>query len=606
MSQMKASEVAQRLSAQADAVVRKLLPNGKRHGREWKCGDTNGAAGNSLSVCLEGGKAGVWSDFSTGESGDLLDLWAAVYNLSMRDALSEAMDYLGVRRDVMPSKPAREYQRPSREGMEALSESHTAWLRDVRKLPDASVDAYKLRSKDDRLVFPSLLGNKLVFAKYRRKPDTLPKKQQFSADPDCEPILFGWQAISPQARAVVICEGELDAIAWHAYGWPALSAPTGAGSCAWIESEFDRLSVFDKIFLSYDMDEKGQAGLEQVILRLGVERCRVVELPEKDANECLMMGVPLEVIAGCIRDARTRDPAELRTAHSFADDVWAEFQRVDAGIALPWAKTEGKILLRGGEVSLWPGVNGHGKSEVVGFIVAHAVFGQDIRTCVASMEFKPAKWLRRMYRQVAASANPTHDYIHHISEHTDDYMWVFDCVGTAKTERIVEVFAYAARRYGVKLFVIDNLAKLGYGEDDYNGQKSLVDRLTDFAREFDVHVMLVHHMRKGPDESKPSGKMGVKGTGAITDMVDTVVEVFRNKSREEKIAKFAKDGNGIPDEILEMPGTILICHKQRNGEHEPTVLLWFDPASHQFLSQHHHHAAPLLDYRRPAAHQEAA
>jgi len=78
MSQMKASEVALRLSAQADAVVRKLLPNGKRHGRKWKCGDTTGAAGSPLGVYLEGGKAGVWSDFSTGESGDLLDLWASV------------------------------------------------------------------------------------------------------------------------------------------------------------------------------------------------------------------------------------------------------------------------------------------------------------------------------------------------------------------------------------------------------------------------------------------------------------------------------------------------------------------------------------------------
>lgn len=606
MTQLKAGDVAQRLSAQADAVVRKLLPNGKRHGREWKCGDTDGAAGSSLSVCLEGGKAGVWSDFSTGESGDLLDLWATVHNLSMRDALTEAMDYLGVRRDSMPTKPKREYKRPSRDDVEALSDRHAAWLRNVRKLPDESVEAYKLRSKGDRLMFPSLLGTKLVFAKYRRSPDTLPKNQQFSADADCEPILFGWQAISPSARAVVICEGELDAIAWHAYGWPALSAPTGAGSCAWIESEFDRLTMFDKIFLSYDMDEKGQAGLEQVVLRLGIERCRVVELPAKDANQCLIEGVSPEIIAECMRDARTRDPMELRAAHSFADDVWAEFQRVDAGIALPWPKTEGKILLRGGEVSLWAGVNGHGKSEVVGFVVAHAVFVQDIRTCVASMEFKPAKWLRRMYRQVAALPNPTQEYVHHISAHTDDYMWVFDCVGTAKAARIVEVFAYAARRYGVKLFVIDNLAKLGFGEDDYNGQKSLVDHLTDFAREFDVHVVLVHHMRKGPDETKPSGKMGVKGTGAITDMVDTVVEVFRNKAREDKIAKMSKGGEDVPDEVLEMPGTMLLCHKQRNGEHEPTILLWFDHASHQFLSQHHHCAQPLLDYRRPSVHQEAA
>lgn len=601
MTQMKASEIAERLSGQADAVVRKLLPNGKRAGREWKCGDTTGAAGDSLSVCLEGTKAGVWSDFSTGESGDLLDLWATVHRLSMREAIAEAQDFLGIRREPMPPKAVREYRKPSREGIESLSETHAAWLRDVRKLPDASVAAYRLRSRGDRLMFPFLLGangERLVFAKYRRLP------KEFSAEKDCEPILFGWQAISPNARAVVICEGELDAIAWHAYGWPALSVPTGAGSCSWIESEFDRLAVFDKIFLSYDMDEKGQAGLEQVIRRLGVERCLVVELPAKDANECLMQGIEDGVIACCIRDARTRDPMELRPAHDFADEVWREFEHVDSGIRMPWKKVDGRLLLRGGEVSLWPGVNGHGKSEVVGHIVAHAAFVQDYRACIASMEFRPAKWLRRMYRQVSGLANPTQEYVRYISESTADLLWVFDCVGTAKVDRIIEVFSYAAKRYGICLFVIDNLAKLGLAEDDYNGQKGLVDRLTDFAREHDVHVMLVHHMRKGEDEYKPSGKMSVKGTGALTDMVDTIVEVFRNKKREEAIAKLVSQGADVPQELLEMAGTMLITHKQRNGEHEPKILLWFDPASHQFLAQHDQRARSMVEFYRSA--QEAA
>lgn len=50
---------------------------------------------------------------------------------------------------------------------------------------------------------------------------------------------------------------------------------------------------------------------------------------------------------------------------------------------------------------------------------------------------------------------------------------MFDVTGTAKTRRILEVFAYAARRYGIRFFIIDNLAKCGLGEDDYNGQKHL-------------------------------------------------------------------------------------------------------------------------------------
>jgi twinkle protein len=297
-----------------------------------------------------------------------------------------------------------------------------------------------------------------------------------------------------------------------------------------------------------------------------------------------------------IRDAKTRDPSELKAAEEFTDAVWEEFRKVDTGIELPWEKAHGKLILRPGEVSLWAGVNGHGKSEVVGHVTAYASFVLGVRSCVASMEFKPAKWLRRMYRQVAATNNPTEGFIRHIGALTRDYLWVFDAVGTAKAERVIEVFRYAVRRYGMRLFVIDNLAKLGFGEDDYNGQKLLIDRLTDFTREFDVHVVLVHHMRKGEREDTPSGKMGVKGTGAITDMVDTVVEVFRNKKREVAIEKFERADEDVPEEVLGMPGAMLITHKQRNGEGEPTVMLWFDQASHQFLGWRKNHPQPLVDY----------
>ena len=42
---------------------------------------------------------------------------------------------------------------------------------------------------------------------------------------DCEPVLFGWQAIPDDAREVVITEGEIDALSMAAYGFPALSVP---------------------------------------------------------------------------------------------------------------------------------------------------------------------------------------------------------------------------------------------------------------------------------------------------------------------------------------------------------------------------------------------
>lgn len=97
----KASELARRLGANAEAVCRHYLSNGYRQGRYWLVGDTSNAPGRSLYVRLHGpeagrGAAGKWTDAATGEHGDLLDLIAANRNIdTLRDVLNEARRFLG-------------------------------------------------------------------------------------------------------------------------------------------------------------------------------------------------------------------------------------------------------------------------------------------------------------------------------------------------------------------------------------------------------------------------------------------------------------------------------------------------------------------------------
>lgn len=589
---MRATDLHERLAMQAEAVARHLLPNGRRVGSEWRVGGIDGEPGKSMGVHLGAGKPGVWLDGDTGESGDLIGLWMSVRHLSLHDACREAMEYLGIRED-RPEHHPRSYRMPDKEGVKCLSSEHVAWLRDERKLPDASVAAYRLASRGDRLMFPFLRDGELVFAKYRKLP------KQFSAEAECEPILFGWQAIAPDARAVCITEGELDAVAMHAYGFPALSVPTGAGAHKWIEGEFDRLAVFDAIYLSMDMDAAGQKAIAELVERLGRERTKVVQLPAKDANQCLIDGIPRETIIAAMRDARTLDPAELRNASEFADEVWAEFNRVDDGMPLPWKKTHDTILLRPGEVSVWAGVNGHGKSSVVGHIVAHSAT-HGCRCCVASMEWRTPVWLMRMQRQIAGIPQPTEAYSRHITASLRETLWTFDVAGRSKAERILEVFAYARRRYRIDLFVIDNLTKCGFADDDYAGQKKFVEALADFARINDCHVMLVAHMRKGESEDRPAGKMAVKGSGGITDMVATVVEVWRNKGREKAVSRAAEAHEPLPEKYQpdgkNGAGTLLLVHKQNATGKEPTVRLWFDGDSTQFLAKSDFRPRPMLPF----------
>ena len=242
------------------------------------------------------------------------------------------------------------------------------------------------------------------------------------------------------------------------------------------------------------------------------------------------------------------------------------------------------------------GVNGHGKSEVAGHLTLGAL-QQDWRACIASMEFRPARWLQQLTRQAGGLPGPSEDYIRAIHRWYADRLWVFDVAGTAKANRIIEVFTYARRRYGIGLFVIDNLAKCGFAEDDYNGQKTFIDQLTDFAREHDAHVLLVAHMRKREDETKISGKLDIKGSGALTDMADSVLIAWRNKGKEKEIRKAQQRREEPPEDMLNKPDAMIVCEKQRNGDGEPMVALWFDHRSHQFLDGRHSKPRRYVDLR---------
>jgi twinkle protein len=591
---MRAVELAALLARDAQAVAEYLLPNGRRQGREWVCGDVEGGAGNSLKIVVDGSKAGVWKDFATDDSGDLIGLWMQARSVDLRTACSEAMKYLGIQETSNLEHPKRSWSKPSRDGVHAMQEPLLTWLKTVRKLTDRSIVAYKVASKKGALMFPYLRGGDLVAAKYRAAHE-----KKFWTDADCEPSLFGWQAIPSDARAVVIVEGELDALSSYEYGYPALSVPYGGGKGdkqQWIENEFERLAVYDEIFLALDGDAPGKEATQEIVRRLGRERCRIVTLPRKDMNKCLQDGIPADEIERCMRSSKTLDPDKLRPVEDYEEAVVREFERsggTEIGVRMPWRKVGDKLLLRLGEVSLWFGINGHGKSEVVGNVILDAIT-QDFRVCCASLEFRPEKWLKRMVRQAAGAEIPTTNHVRHIIQALRGDMWVFACVNTASTAEMLETFRYAARRYGVMLFVIDNLAKCGIGEDDYNKQKAFVDELTAFARDYDVHVILVAHSRKpASGEDKAPEKHDAKGTGALTDMVDTVIAVWRNKPKEKRVLK----GDISAVDADQEPDAVLYCHKQRNGEDEPVIRLWFDKRSHQYLEGPRLVAQPILGVR---------
>ncbi|HIH2651553.1 TPA: AAA family ATPase [Burkholderia cenocepacia] len=275
--------------------------------------------------------------------------------------------------------------------------------------------------------------------------------------------------------------------------------------------------------------------------------------------------------------------ADVRRASEFIEDLVEHLhspKEVASGTATPWSSVGEALRFREGEVTLWGGVNGHGKSAVLGEAMLHAMSAGD-RVCIASMEMRPIATMERLARQAAATAMPAPDFIRGFGRWTNDRLWLYAHVGTVERARMLAVARYCRKELGVHHVVIDSLLKCGIAPDDYAGQKTFVDALCSLARDTGVHIHLVHHARKGEKESVVPDKFDMKGAGEITDLVDNVLIVHRNKAKEAQLRKDTLSDEKR-EETEQQADTALICAKQRHHTWEGTVRLWFDAASLQF------------------------
>ena len=252
---------------------------------------------------------------------------------------------------------------------------------------------------------------------------------------------------------------------------------------------------------------------------------------------------------------------------------------------MPWSKTHQDVKFRLGEVTVYAGSNGGGKSLVTGQI-ALGLIKQDKKVCIASYEMKPVTTIVRMLRQFAGeniNLPLTHDkegYIRALlgrfTGFIDENLFLYDQQGSTTPQKTIAMARYCAVELGIQHIFIDSLMKCVVAEDSLNEQKSFVDELCALARDHNVHIHLVHHIRKLQSEEIQPGKTDLKGSGSIADQVDNVFLVWRNKKKEN-----ARRNNEDYDE--KQPDMFLMCQKQRNGEAEEFYGMYFEHNSQQFI-----------------------
>lgn len=258
----------------------------------------------------------------------------------------------------------------------------------------------------------------------------------------------------------------------------------------------------------------------------------------------------------------------FRTADEYEDETMCIFEGLQSGVQCPFAPN---LYFREGEVTLWGGINGHGKSLLTGQLALQLADAGE-RVAIMSFEMLPKFTWARMIRQWLGGKTKDVTEVRRFYAQYRQKLFILDHVGAIDPRAVLGAGVVASTQYKWKHLLIDNLAKVVAGEDDLNAQKNTVQMISDLAHRMNVHVHLIQHVRKGKSESDELGKLDFKGSGAIGDQVDNQVIVQRNRDKEKR----RQENLLTRVEDADSPDTFIRVCKQRNGDWEGSLGLWFN------------------------------
>jgi twinkle protein len=456
---------------------------------------------------------------------------------------------------------------------------------------------------DYKILFPYLdeQGGH-VFNKMRLARRTVEGERKALREKNGKPILWGMNLAHPSAGPLVITFGEYDALACdEANVLNVVSVPSGDQDLTWVDLCWDWVAQFSEIVLWPDADESGRDALEKVAQRLGKHRIRVVEVGHKDANEMLVM-VARQHGAEFAREAVA---SAVESARYYPEDHIIDFADIPDEPPVRDGMTSGIPELdritggfRGGEVTLWSGDNGSGKTTGLCGVIAEAAEQYLLRpfedgngpVFVYSGEMKRTK-IR--YWTELVMAGPRHTIERHSERTGTTYYeipksveqrmreWyrgslkLYDIPGGTNEANLFERAEFSFGRYGCRSFVFDNLMILTMDADErseYRRQAQFVQRCKDFAVKYDTHVHLVAHNRKPGDPNEPPGKAAVKGAQEITNLVDNAGAFWR-VPRKLRVGEY------------EGTDALLCWFKSRETGELANIRLVFDGRSKRFAQQ---------------------
>lgn len=310
-------------------------------------------------------------------------------------------------------------------------------------------------------------------------------------------------------KECIITEGEIDALSFYEVGFHnVISVPNGANANLdylddFIEDYFDDK---DTIFIASDTDTKGIELRDELLRRFGAERCRIVEYGQgcKDANEHLM-----QYGAASLKQALLSAP-EIKlegvfTVSDFEESLDALFEHgMQRGVTIGHQCFDRLCSFETKRLLTVTGIPGSGKSEFIDEIAERLNMRYGWRFAYFSPENAPlayhaSKLIEKFTGKKFSKDTLTFGEYKMVKQHLETDFFFISPKDDYRLETILERAKFLVRRKGIKALVIDPYNRLEDESDGMSETKYIsrqLDRLTNFAQQNDVLVILMAHPTK--------------------------------------------------------------------------------------------------------------
>jgi len=396
--------------------------------------------------------------------------------------------------------------------------------------------------------FPYFRKKEVVNIKYRDN------EKNFRLATGAELILYGLDDI--QKESLIFVEGEPDKLSLEVAGYTScVSVPNGAPpvktanydrTLQYLESAIDQLAEVKHFIIAVDNDEPGRKLEEELIRRLGVEKCLKVQWPDgcKDANDVLVKhGVDALKLA-------------INAAEPVPISGWVELDREKflercehgrpSGVHPGWDSLAKYYTVKPGDWTVITGIPQSGKSTWLDALLVNLAAKHDWEFGLFSPEMAPLEDHAIILAEQLTGI-PTKQLS--LTKREYAQLWIKDHFHGIEPEdnpdldHVLKIARLMVLRRGIRGLVIDPWNELehnrnGLSETDH--VSTCLAKIRKFAQQNQIHVWIIAHPTKVHPTSAIGGKhvypvpspYDISGSANWYNKPDCCLTVWRDKAED--------------------------------------------------------------------------